>query len=233
MRALGILQYEAVDIDAILSQLPKEEAARLYKKNKSYALGSAVGRLLLFFLCDRIFGATAYEKRIAYRQIPNTEKAGAPYLPSHPEIHISISHTDGACAVFLSDEGECGVDIEAITSEKKITETQQQKITEHFSLNDFSIEDTIVCNNLQIYIYILNEKCKISRETRPTNSPIILKKEAEKTKNFLCLYTRMEAVGKAYGLGVSFLSERKKYIDKTQIETFTSDSFVLSIAHKK
>ena len=37
---------------------------------------------------------------------------GAPYLPSHPELHISISHCRTAVAVAISPLGPVGIDVE-------------------------------------------------------------------------------------------------------------------------
>lgn len=37
---------------------------------------------------------------------------GAPYLPDHPELHISISHCRTAVAVAINQEGKVGIDVE-------------------------------------------------------------------------------------------------------------------------
>ncbi len=37
---------------------------------------------------------------------------GAPYLPDHPELSVSISHCRTAVAVVISPEGKVGIDIE-------------------------------------------------------------------------------------------------------------------------
>lgn len=37
---------------------------------------------------------------------------GAPYLPEHPELHVSLSHCRTAVAAAVSTEGKVGIDIE-------------------------------------------------------------------------------------------------------------------------
>ena len=55
---------------------------------------------------------------------------GKPYaseLDDDRKIYFSISHSDGLCAVMLSDEGECGVDIQALPSQK-----QRERVEKRF-----------------------------------------------------------------------------------------------------
>ena len=40
------------------------------------------------------------------------DEKGAPYLPEHPEISVSISHCRKAVAVVVSSEGRVGIDVE-------------------------------------------------------------------------------------------------------------------------
>lgn len=44
-------------------------------------------------------------------QLEHNEK-GAPYLPAHPELSVSISHCRAAVAVAVSPEGRVGIDVE-------------------------------------------------------------------------------------------------------------------------
>lgn len=37
---------------------------------------------------------------------------GAPFLPDHPDLHVSISHCRAAVAVVVSPEGRVGIDVE-------------------------------------------------------------------------------------------------------------------------
>lgn len=67
-------------------------------------------QLLLFALRDR-FG---------WQMLPAMEytASGKPYFPDWPEVHFSISHTDGAVMIGLADR-EIGVDIEKICPVKE------------------------------------------------------------------------------------------------------------------
>ena len=44
-------------------------------------------------------------------QLEHNEK-GAPYLPAHPELSVSIRHCRAAVAVAVSPEGRVGIDVE-------------------------------------------------------------------------------------------------------------------------
>lgn len=229
MRALGILKYECKDTDAVLSRLPKKEEERLRGKAREYVLSSAMGRLLLFSLCDRLLGKNSYEKRVAYREHPAGKGMGAPYLVNMEHLSVSISHTEGGCAVFLCDEGECGVDMESITSLKAINEKRQRVIEKRFHLSDFQEKIEADNDNLTTIVYIYNEKLGVleqKEEKQPT-------KISSEGFEFLAQYTRMEAVGKTFGLGVSFLSKREEYLSRVRVKTQAFDDFVVSFAYEK
>ena len=229
MRALGLLRYDCENPEDVLSLLPKKEEERLSGKAREYILSSAMGRLLLFSLCDRLFGKDAYEKTVAYRKPVGAEGSGCPYLPSMEKLFVSISHTEGGCAVMISDEGECGVDIENITAIQDIKKERLEKIKQRFYLEDFQIENTENNEELSIIIYKFNKKQGIFEET----SGKIDKINGEKTSfenEFLTLYTRMEATGKAAGLGVSFLKKRKEYLSRVRLQGFLFEPFVISVA---
>lgn len=50
---------------------------------------------------------------------------GAPFLPSRPDLHISISHCKTAVAVAVSDYGPVGIDVE---SRRKISPSLMERI---------------------------------------------------------------------------------------------------------
>ena len=50
---------------------------------------------------------------------------GAPYLPAHPDLHISISHCRTAVAVAVSNAGAVGIDIE---SRRKVGDGLLQRV---------------------------------------------------------------------------------------------------------
>ena len=84
------------------------------------------------------------------------------------------------------------------------------------------------CENLLTYIYIYDKK----------TGKTLLKEEKTKeetqfkTDDFLSLYTRMEAIGKTFGLGVSFLNQREKYLPRVKLQSFLFENFVISLAWK-
>lgn len=232
MRVLGILTYEDTDIDAVLSRLPKKEGERLRGKAKEYILSSAMGRLLLFSLCDRLFGADAYEKEVAYRARSDGKGGGSPYVPSMPNLFLSIAHTEGACAVVLSNEGECGVDIESLFSLESIKKERLEKITRRFYLSDFQTQSTINSDNIQIIVYIFGKNSGELQETKQQTTLPSPHADNEK-QDFLQRYTAMEAVGKAFGLGVAFLPRRQQYLTKVNTVSLLYGTFVLCTAWKK
>lgn len=69
-----------------------------YGEWRTHAEQNAVARRLL----ARLSGSGL----VAYRD------SGAPYLPEHPDLYISISHCRTAVAVAVSDSGPVGIDIE-------------------------------------------------------------------------------------------------------------------------
>ena len=50
---------------------------------------------------------------------------GAPYLPQHPELRVSISHCRSAVAVAVSDSGPVGIDVE---SRRRISEGLVERV---------------------------------------------------------------------------------------------------------
>ena len=233
MRVLGILQFEDIDPHHILSRLPKKEEERLYNKGKKYILSSGIGRLLLFSLCDKIFGEGAYKKEISYREHPHGKGKGAPYIPSLEGVHLSISHAEGVCAVFLSDEGQCGVDIESTASVESINENRIDLITKRFYLDHFLEIQRDSCDDIITIVYKLNENYEVIEENDIKPSLFFAGEKTNSKTKFLFLYTRMEAIGKAFGLGVSFLPERKKYKSMIKGATLFHPQYILSLVQKK
>ncbi len=244
MKILAILPYGRDSVESAQHELPEDEKKRLQNKSKEYTLESSLCRHLLFTLCDEIFFED-YEKRVGYHPHPSGEgTCGKPYLPSLPTLSISLSHTDGACAVFLSDAGECGVDIENTDKVKTKTEDTLDRIIKRMYLADFSSLNAENFDDLQIIIYKINQNTgKIEKteeqtlgekteETEGKKKPVVVfdeTKNDDKHTFFLSLYTRMEAIGKATGYGISFLCQREKY-QGARYQTLISSSFVLSLA---
>ena len=230
MRVLGILKYECNDTAALLSRLTKREEERLFGKAEKYILGSAMGRLLLFSLFRDIFGEDNALPEVADRFLASGEKTGAPYLVGYPQLSVSISHTDGACAVLISDEGDSGVDIESHSFSQNAPESTINKILNRFYLGDFNEEAQEKNENMKTIIYIYDDENGILRSNQEKEAVKRKEKTDENTESFLLLYTRMEALAKASGLGVSFLPKREKYLKRSKIQTLFYDRFVVSVA---
>lgn len=66
-------------------------------------------------LCAYFILRRALWEQYRWREFPEISRSprGKPCFPAHPEVHFSLSHTDGAVLVGLSDQ-PLGVDIERI-----------------------------------------------------------------------------------------------------------------------
>ena len=230
MQVLGILKYECSDTKAILSRLPKKEEERLRGKAENYILGSAMGRLLLFSLLRELFGEELSEPEVAYRERGDMKGGGAPYLVGRPELSISISHTDGACAVLISDEEACGVDIESLTAAQSLSGEKVRRISDRFYLNDFQTKKEKKHDGLKIIIYIYDDKNGILKEKEKIKAVKESIDTNDVKEKMIILYTRMEALAKASGIGVSFLPEREKHLSKSVLLNFCYDSFWIGVA---
>ena len=49
---------------------------------------------------------------LGYKPVVEHDARGVPFLPAHPEVHISLSHCRTAVAVAISKDGPVGIDIE-------------------------------------------------------------------------------------------------------------------------
>lgn len=89
----------------------------------THAEQSAAARRLL----DRLMGCEVAVEHTA---------AGAPYLPQHPEVHVSISHCRSAVAVAVSRSGPVGIDVEcrrriaADLAQRVCTADEQQQLAQ-------------------------------------------------------------------------------------------------------
>ncbi|MBQ8702997.1 MAG: 4'-phosphopantetheinyl transferase superfamily protein [Bacteroidales bacterium] len=66
---------------------------------RTHAEQSAAARQLL----ERLLGFTVEVEHDGH---------GAPYLPGHPELHVSLSHSRTAVAAAVSADGPVGIDVE-------------------------------------------------------------------------------------------------------------------------
>lgn len=70
------------------------------------------------------------------------DPSGAPYLPDHPELNISISHCREAVAVAASNEGCIGIDIEC---RRKVGTSLMERVCTYAELTDIrsSVDPTM------------------------------------------------------------------------------------------
>ena len=118
---------------------------------------------------------------------------GKPYLvydsDSAPEIHISISHSEGTVAVSLSDEGEIGVDIQC-----KISAERAERLKDRF-FGDVEVHS----GNIGVKYYY----CHIS-ENEALLEEVIL--EDADSQDYTTRWAYSESVMKLYGRGFGDLT---------------------------
>ena len=97
---------------------------------------------LLFSLADAFFG-------IRIKKIGRDE-FGKPYIEeclkedkevSDGNLHFSISHSGGIVAVTLSEDAECGVDLQIMPS-KDVSERLEKRLLSSFDVRDVSVIDS-------------------------------------------------------------------------------------------
>jgi len=93
---------DAIPLTALSEYRAKKICSLRYEKSKKQS--KAAGMLLAYAL-KKCFGIE--EKNVYYAE---TER-GKPYIPQYPDVHFSVTHTDGLCAVAVSDM-PVGVDAE-------------------------------------------------------------------------------------------------------------------------
>ena len=94
----------------------------LYIKDYIFDRDADVGRDVAYAMLDTAYGM----KFNTPTPVTLKNEYGKPYF-ADGSCHFSISHGKGLCAVLLTDEGECGVDIEP-----EIEENRARKIDTRF-----------------------------------------------------------------------------------------------------
>ncbi len=173
--------------------------------------------------------ATKEERQLAYTTLlcalkaffdienPNIlrEEHGKPYLETG-DIHISLSHSDGAVAVCLCDEGAVGIDLQSDISEDKAKRLKKRFFT------DFQPEN----ERLDTEFYF----CKISEAEAIIES---IDRPDTVGDSFTAKWTAAEALMKLHGQGFADASKLDKIGKnaKTEIFSLTIDkSYTLAIA---
>lgn len=139
---------------------------------------------------------------------------GKPYL-SDSNIHISLSHSDGAVAVAISDEGEIGVDIQS-----QIDAAREGRLKNRF-FTDLTVENNDI--GVSYYFCEIND---FSAELYEASLPY-----AEDC--FTAKWSYAESLMKMSGGGFSDIGEIKRFseISKCELKELTlSDKYILAVS---
>ena len=143
---------------------------------------------------------------------------GKPYLvydsDNAPEIHISISHSEGTVAVSISDEGEIGVDIQC-----KISAERAERLKDRF-FGDVEIHS----GNIGVKYYY----CHIS-ENEALLEEVIL--EDADSQDYTTRWAYSESVMKLYGRGFGDLTILSNLAKQCKNEVKRSIDSLLIIAN--
>ncbi len=142
---------------------------------------------------------------------------GKPYLvyetENNPEIHISISHSEGVVAVSLSNESEIGVDIQY-----KISNERAERLSNRF-FGDVEVHSEDI-GVKYYYCHILENEAMFEE--------IIL--EDADLQDYTTKWTYSESVMKLYGRGFGDLTILPDLIKQCKSETkkSTDNSWIIS-----
>lgn len=105
------------EMERMMASMPEERRERLSRLQKEEKRREP--------LCAYAMLRLALRERYGWRAWPEiaVTEQGKPWFPEHPEIHFSLSHTEGAVLVGLADR-PIGVDIERIRSVSQRTVSQ-------------------------------------------------------------------------------------------------------------
>lgn len=116
-----------------IADISEEIKLSKYRKNKVDATNNAAAKkerlaasVLLSYALKKSFGLDESEQEYVETEL------GKPYIPSCPNVCFNISHTDGYCAVAVSD-APVGIDIQRI--EPVLSEGKRAIIRRFFSEN--------------------------------------------------------------------------------------------------
>ena len=146
-------------------------------------------------------------------QMENSPQTNTLLLPKN--LTVSLSHTEGGCAVLLSDEGACGVDTENLLCVTQMKKESIKRIYEKMHLPDFIPQNTEKTLKLTTIIYKIdknNGKITRTKDKMAKNTDAVFNEKSDDVDtevfDFTVAYTRMEATGKMTGKGVAFLPDR-------------------------
>lgn len=167
---------------------------------------------------ERIFSymllSYAYEKSFS-KQMPGIERDGygRPYFVGSG-IDFNISHDGNFVALAISDEGRVGIDIQLCKSD--VSERLLKKADELYSESALEFyENTQISEKTKIEIVRQDKFGKLVNSTE-----LYRLKDMEKN-GFFYRWTRIEALAKADGRGISYVSKMSRERDDFLFESFS------------
>ncbi|MDH6125068.1 4'-phosphopantetheinyl transferase superfamily protein [Kitasatospora sp. GP82] len=121
----------------LLTEIERVRAARF--RHETTRQDFVAAHILVRLCAAQLLGVTAAEVTLA-QSCPGCGKGdhGKPYLPGHPDVHVSLSHTKGVVAA-AAGFGPVGVDVERAERdgpgqdvlERVLTEAELRLVREH------------------------------------------------------------------------------------------------------
>ncbi|MGW2251955.1 4'-phosphopantetheinyl transferase family protein [Kitasatospora sp. NPDC001660] len=108
----------------LLTDLERQRAARF--RTESGRADFTAGHLLVRLCAAQLLGVPATGLTLA-QECPDCGRAdhGKPFLPDHPDVHVSLSHTRGVVAAAAGFE-PVGVDVELAARGRSLSEVAQR-----------------------------------------------------------------------------------------------------------
>lgn len=173
-----------------------------------------IGHTVVYAMLDTLYRA----KFNTPTPVIEKNEYGKPYF-TDGSCHFSISHGKGLCAVLLTDEGECGVDIEP-----EIEETRAKKIDTRF------LSDRLPVRPLKRDIELRQELTggENAQEPKPSGDVEIQELEVGGAEGLTTTakWTVLEAVLKMSGEGFAAFSKRLEIAERARTKTllFTNEN---------
>ena len=191
-------------IDGVLVDKNSEGKPYLVYESKTYQKNK-----------DLLCQYTPYQKNIDHIEKASQEKTQA---ENKEKIHISISHSDGAVAVSISDEGDIGVDIQS-----KISPEKANRLSDRFFGDVEALDEDL---NVKYYY------CDIV-----DNMAVFMKislEDADK-QDYTTKWAYSESVMKLYGRGFGDLSIMRILANESKSEnkSFKDHEWVISTSVKR
>ena len=253
MIKLGIFDSAGFDVtekSLTESGLSKSELERIIKtKNKNLQKMRFAARLLLRELYREAFGKD-------FKDIIYGEKGKPVFADGSAEF--SISHDGSLCAVALSDK-RVGVDIQSMPKDKDMALRVEKRFLseekrlllkddclEENSFSDCEIEWSFFASEENCIIKcpdylgvaLLSAEKETTADNENDNEPFVIKEKSfYDGADFLLAWTRLEALAKLCGSGISGLVNVNKSFQKTSFETWFLQhggiEYAVSLAFKK